>query len=366
MEHPAALCYACPASAFNTREGPFVKQSATASRLVTLVALLLFAPLCPGARADESILQALRDCSLIAGQAERLQCFDALAGRAENGAQDGAEAPAAALEVPEPPESYLAKQWDLDETGKVWRFTIMPHRDNYILPYSRNRSPNPTPAEGVNAVQNVQKTEVKYQLSLKTKLWPDIFDQPMDLWFGYTQQSYWQLYNLDESSPFRETNYEPELLLNFRTRFNLLGMQVRSINLGLNHQSNGRSEPLSRSWNRLVANAGLERGNFTLLLKSWYRIPESKTDDDNRDIDDYLGPGELWGYYLWHRHRFGVMLRNNFQTHDNRTSVQLDWTLPLTPKTGLYLHYFNGYGENLIDYDQHANRVGAGIILTDW
>ena len=54
--------------------------------------------------------------------------------------------------------------------------------------------------------------EVKYQLSLKAKLWEDLLGTPLRVWGGYTQSSRWQVYNGRESRPFRETNYEPEVI----------------------------------------------------------------------------------------------------------------------------------------------------------
>jgi len=305
-------------------------------------------------------------CSQIEDDEERLKCYDEVVGREMEKTEAVVEEACKAPQEPPEDESYLSQLWELDKARQRNKYAIMLHRSTYLLPFSYNSSPNKDPIQEASPGENVKNTEVKFQLSLKVKLWQDIFGKDMDLWFGYTQKSFWQLYNLDDSAPFRETNYEPELLLNFRTNYNLLGMNGRTITVGFNHQSNGRSEPLSRSWNRLVANFGFERDNFTLLLNTWYRIPESEEDDDNPDTDDYMGPGEIWGYYFWNNHRFGMMLRNNFQRHDNRGALQLEWSFPLIERVSGYIQYFNGYGESLLDYDHSVNRIGIGLILNNW
>ena len=300
-------------------------------------------------RADDQ--HGLTDCSQIEDDEKRLKCYDEIAGSESDKTTK---------------VSYLTKLWELDKEVPRGKYCFMPHRSSYILPFAYNDSPNKEPIQAASPDMDVQETEVKFQISLKIKLWQDILGQEMDLWFGYTQKSFWQLYNFDDSAPFRETNYEPELLLNYRTNYKLLGLYGRIINLGFNHQSNGRSEPLSRSWNRIVGNMGFERGDFTLLLKAWYRIPESSKDDDNPDITDYMGPGEIWGYYLWKNNRFGAMLRNNFQTDKNRGALQLEWSFPLSNKINGYIQYFTGYGESLLDHDHDVNRISIGLILVDW
>jgi phospholipase A1 len=336
-------------------------------KYLTLFCLVLPLVLIPRSNvlADAQRSMSEADCSRIDNHAERLKCYDDIAGRESDPKESDLEFSDTAS-GPSDESSYLSRLWDLDTSKRREKYSIMPYRSSYILPISYNNLPNKDPVEEASPGEDVQKTEVKFQISLKVKLWQDILGKDMDLWFGYTQQSFWQLYNTADSSPFRETNYEPEVLVNYRTNFDVLGMKCRIINMGFNHQSNGQSEPLSRSWNRIVWNLGFERDSFTLLLKTWYRIPESSEDDDNPDTDDYFGHGEISGYYFWRDHRLGAMLRNNLQPRDNRGALQLEWCFPLIKSVSGYLQYFTGYGENLLDYNNSVNRIGIGLILTDW
>ena len=264
----------------------------------------------------------------------------------------------------------MSRQWELDPASRKDPFVIRLHRPNYMLPMAYNSSPNSDTILDPDRNAESQNSEAKFQISFKVKLWEDILGKDMDLWFAYTQLSFWQVYNKTFSSPFRESNYEPELLLNFRTDYNLLGLRGRIINIGINHQSNGRSQMLSRSWNRIVANIGFERNNFNLLLKTWYRLPESRHNDENPEIMKYMGYGELWGTYYWKNHRFGIMVRNNLRMSDNKGAIQLDWSFPFPfikkDRVSGYIQYFNGYGESLLDYDKSINRIGIGLMLMDW
>ncbi len=316
-----------------------------------LIGLGLVLVLVGMASADElsETSQDMAECATIEDEGERLKCYDKLAGR--ESVEKG---------------SYFSQLWELDEGARRRKYAIKLHRSSYVLPFTYNESPNVDAVREADPDEDLKKAEVNFQLSLKVKLWQDIFDQKMDLWFGYTQRSFWQFYNFDDSSPFRETNYEPELLLNFRTDYRILGLKGRFINLGFNHQSNGQSKPLSRSWNRAVLNFGFERDQFSFLLKGWYRIPESAGNDDNPKIERYLGYGEIWAYYFLGKHRLGIMLRNNFSFHANRGALQAEWSFPLLKWVSGYVQYFVGYGESLLDYNHRVNRIGIGFILVDW
>ncbi len=304
-------------------------------------------------------------CAEIADDAERLKCFDERSAVSPEVHAKGKKKNEAEL-TEKKPESYLSRIWELDKESRGRGFPITPYRANYILPVTYNSSPNQEPIQASDPTKEVKNYEVTFQISFKIKLWEDILDQNMDLWVGYTQRSFWQLYNVSDSSPFRETNYEPEFLLNFRTDYSLFGFRGRFLNIGFNHQSNGQSEPLSRSWNRLVANFGFERDNIVFILNTWYRIPEDEADDDNPNIEDYLGYGQINVFYIWRAHRFGLLLRNNLDANDNRGAFQLEWCFPLLKSMSGYIQYFNGYGESLLDYNADSNRIGIGFILKDW
>jgi phospholipase A1/A2 len=316
----------------------------------------------------EEQAQTLSSCATIETDAERLQCFDRLTGRK---APDK-EVVAATTVTKEPPDkpSVMTRHWDLDTEHRKHAFALRPYRPTYFLPITYNSSPNEDTALDMDPNAQAMHTEAKFQISFKVKLWEDLFKKDIDLWLGYTQLAFWQLYNTPFSSPFRDTNYEPEFLVNFRTHYEILGFQGRFINIGFNHQSNGRSLPLSRSWNRIVANFGLEKDHFNLLLKTWYRIPEDENKDDNPDIARYMGYGEIWATYYWKKQRFALIFRNNLRTENNFGAIQLDWSFPLpffkNDLLCLYVQYFNGYGESLLDYNKSINRISAGFMLADW
>ena len=288
------------------------------------------------------------DCATIKDDTARLKCHDHGAPQAAPGAQ--------------PPVSL----WDARIVKDAERetFTLTARKPNYIL-YTHMSTPNQEPYEFTGQADRLDDDEIKLQLSFQTKLTNDMFRGNGDLWFGYTQVAYWQLFNGDISAPFRETNYEPELYLSFLTAYSLLGLTGRSINLGIVHHSNGRTEPLSRSWNRVYAEFQFVRGDFALSFKPWVRISEDPEDDNNPNIEDYLGHYELHAYYHRGGHIFSAMLRNILDS-DHRYNSELQWSFPIVRRLRGLVQWYNGYGENLIDHDYNNHRIGIGVLMTDW
>ena len=247
-----------------------------------------------------------------------------------------------AVEAPNlnPNLSLLDSRWELSPESKLGTWNIRGYQPVYLMPgywtsdkNERPSSPNENNTVQADQEQNLKSMEAKFQLSLKTKAVENLFGDNGDIWLGYTQSSRWQVYNEDESRPFRETNYEPEASLVFRTNYELLGLNWRMLGLTFNHQSNGRSDPLSRSWNRVMLNLGFERDNFALMLRPWYRFEEDTKDDNNPDITDYVGRGDLTAFYRHKDHDFSLMLRHSLKGgDDSHGAVQFDWTFPINGK----------------------------------
>ncbi|HYM87046.1 MAG TPA: phospholipase A [Pseudoxanthomonas sp.] len=268
--------------------------------------------------------------------------------------------------------SLLDSRWELAKDSKLGLFQLRAYKPVYVLPAfwtsDRNETPqSPNPANTVTTPEELDSLEAKFQLSFKTKIVENLFGDNGDIWGAYTQSSRWQVYNSENSRPFRETNYEPEVMLVFRNNYSIAGWRGRMAGISLNHQSNGRSDPLSRSWNRAILNIGLDRENWALTLRPWYRIKEDASDDNNADIEDYVGRGDATLTYSRDGHEFSVMGRHSLRGGDkSHGALQLDWGFPINRQLRGHLQVFDGYGESLIDYNHKATYVGLGISLLEW
>lgn len=273
-----------------------------------------------------------------------------------------------------PNTSLLDSRWELSPESKLGTWQVRAYQPVYVLPafWTSKKHEQPTSGNPQNVISPdeampLDSTEMKYQLSLKTKAFENIFGNNGDLWVGYTQSSRWQMYNSDESRPFRETNYEPEASLMFRTNYEMFGLNGRLLGLTFNHQSNGRSDPWSRSWNRVIVNVGFERENFAMIVRPWFRISENAEDDNNPDIENYIGRGDLTAFYRYKDQDFSLMLRHSLKGgDDSRGAAQFDWNFPISGRLRGKFQLFHGYGESLIDYNHKATYVGLGVSLLDW
>lgn len=268
-------------------------------------------------------------------------------------------------------------------------FGLKPHKVNYLLPlsYSKDKPNRVDSLYGHNGLpdeynQYNKNMEVAFQFSLRKDLAYNLFGLNEFITAAYTQKVWWQLY--DESGPFRETNYQPEIFLTIPTSQNIDdSIGLKGVRLGYIHESNGQEGYRSRSWNRLFATGIWQWGNLFLSTRAWYRIKEDRkpdwyyeqsvndpelvqqysSGDDNPDIEDYLGNGDIEIAYLYGKSQFGLLLRNNLDFDDNKGAIEFTYSHPFfsSPNTFWYAKVFTGYGESLIDYNVDVTKASFGF-----
>lgn len=352
-----------------------------------LTRLLGLAGLCLAAQPAAS--ETLSDCFAISDAQKRLACYDQLArptSAPQTAVTPAAQSAAATEPVGTEPahvnsRSYLTRVWNLDgSSGKDDETRIgrlRPFKESYVLIRETNNTnmqpTSPAPGHTQNQASPTDHAEIKFQLSFKSEIasaynLDTLGIKDIRVWGAYTQQSNWQAFNSINSSAFRETNYEPEVIVSFIPQDQKGHLKL--INLGFNHQSNGQALPLSRSWNRVYLQGGWEWDNdISLLARGWYRIPENPAQDDNPNIQDYMGYGDLVLHWQPDQSQsLNLLLRDNLRSTQNRGMIQLDWATPI--KLGnlakLHLQASHGYGESLIDYNHHQTTLGIGFSFRDW
>jgi len=258
----------------------------------------------------------------------------------------------------------------LDDETKVEesKFSLIPHKPTYLLPFNFNdKLKDYSLYQDSEDLSDTQRTEIKYQISFKVPLIHHIGHLPISGYIAYTQTSFWQAYNTEESAPFRETNYEPELFLRWDINKELpSNWYLKGISMGFAHQSNGRSEPISRSWNRLNSSFVFGKENVAIAITPWYRIEESEADDDNPDLLDYYGHGQMTLVYKNADRVFAIISRNNIESGFSKGSVQASLSFPLFENVRGYVQVFSGYGNSLIEYNVYTNTIGIGISINDF
>ncbi|MBP4142281.1 phospholipase A [Flavobacterium sp. P4023] len=266
----------------------------------------------------------------------------------------------------------MTERWELDTTSVRGTFLITPYKPIYVIPLRWSSSPNEQPIsvnEGPDYVApdgvNYNNIEAKFQLSFKTKILQSIFWGHGDLWVGYTQVSHWQIYNAALSRPFREINYEPEVILNVPVKLNILGFKTRMVGVAFNHESNGKSNPYSRSWNRIIFHAGFERNNWSVYVRPWFVLRAKK--DDNPDISSYIGRGDMNVIYTKNGNILSLTGSYNFNFNSKANGgASFSWSYPIKNNLKGFLQVAHGYGESMIDYNHLQTSVGVGVSLIEW
>ena len=199
--------------------------------------------------------------------------------------------------------------------------------------------------------------ELHFEFSFERPITYDALGFGEKISFAYAQNSWWQI--TQDSAPFRESNYRPELYVSAPVPF------ADELKIGAMHESNGKGGEESRSWNRLYAQSTWNADGFSITPRAWYAFWLDRT---NEDIADYMGYGDLRASYTFGKQRLSALWRNNLHFDgSNRGAIELNYSFPIF-NSGFYgyLRYFNGYGESLADYKRSVNKIGIGLSFVEF
>jgi len=279
-------------------------------------------------------------------------------------------------------KDYVANlKFDDNVDKSKYKFNVMGHYENYMLlgsythdtliekHYNTDGTPNP------DLDYERDTNEAQFQLSIKVPLYANFLGTNADLFSAYTQNSYWQVYDTEHSSPFRETNYMPELFLEWSPDKTFGDSTLKTVRFALIHQSNGQDLGKSRSWNRTEMFFLFKKQNLLYGFNVWDRWNEDQktsTDetegDDNPGLEEYVGNQKFFVKYKSDNFNIMIAHQNDILKYDiNKGNTKVDITFPsLNKNLDFFIRCFSGYGESLIDYNVKIRRVSFGIMIADW
>ncbi|MGI9526217.1 MAG: phospholipase A [Weeksellaceae bacterium] len=216
---------------------------------------------------------------------------------------------------------------------------------------------------GIPLNENITKktADVKYNISFSQLLTKKSILWGSFVYLSYTQKAFWDVY--DNSSPFKEINFNPGVAI-AKPFWKKDGHLTSILELKAMHESNGRDSIYSRSWNRISASY---KQSFTEKLQAELKVwTPVMSLSDNPDIMQYMGYGELIVDYDFIPKVLSaeVKLNRSFE-EEGKGAFRGRVFVRVGEKTNQYImvEYYNGYGENLINYDQHTHMIRIGYAL---
>ncbi len=207
---------------------------------------------------------------------------------------------------------------------------------------------------------NASNSDVKFQISIAQRLTRSTLPGHTFLFLTFTQQVQWDVFR--NSMPMRDFTFNPGIGL-ARPLFSK-DRYIGRATFMIEHMSNGKDSIDSRSWNRVAFGATIMINDIlTIDGRFWIPIVDG---ENNRDIVKYTGISNA-GFTVTSRNgKFGgsmhLVKRGNWKL-DFNTSIELFWRPWRSANEYFFISWYNGYGENLLDYKQFHNRVRVGLLI---
>jgi phospholipase A1 len=211
----------------------------------------------------------------------------------------------------------------------------------------------------IGGKMKASNSNVKIQISIRQRLTRSKLPFDTYLFIQYTQKAIWNV--LEESLPMYDLNYNPGIGLGYlivnKNKY------VGDAALVIEHESNGKDGESSRSWNKLSFSGNLLlSNNVKLQLCAWVPVVDG---ENNADILKYNGLAEVGLTYRSSDNRFIIAQTSTWRSKSFSFNTQWDFCFKVNKNENqyLYLQYYNGYGECLLDYNQFKSVLRIGFII---
>lgn len=201
-------------------------------------------------------------------------------------------------------------------------------------------------------------SDAKFQISVIQRLTNSVLPFKTYLFLTYTQLAMWDVFK--ESFPFRDLNFNPTVGLGKPLVHN--NRYLGDIAVQLEHESNGKDGDDSRSWNKFSFSGQFKiNRHWSYFTKLWIPIVDG---ENNSNIVRYRG----WGtcavsYNQRDKYNISVILNKRPGLFNANLTVNASYRLFKKENQYLFFEFYNGYGENLLDYDQFHQRFRLGFVI---
>ena len=204
-----------------------------------------------------------------------------------------------------------------------------------------------------------KNSDVKFQLSISQRLTKSKLPFDTYLFVTYTQKAFWNVFQ--ESLPMYDLNFNPGIGLSHLVihRNRLIGQ----VSLLIEHESNGKDSTASRSWNKVTFAVAITLSpNWEAQFKTWIPIVDG---ENNKDLLKYNGIFQVAANYRTDNRRFncGVILTKRKTWTSFNTQVELSYKFNNNENQYFFLQYYNGYGENLLEYNKFKSMIRIGFVI---
>lgn len=203
-------------------------------------------------------------------------------------------------------------------------------------------------------------SDVKFQISLAIRLTNATLPWNTYLYLFYTQKTFWNVFQ--NSMPMRDLNFNPGIGL--AKPFFVKNRFIGQLAFIVEHESNGRDGEDSRSWNRIsLAGNAIITDNLNVHAKYWIPIVDGM---NNKDLLKYAGIFQMGFNVITNNKRwqFGAtFVKRRGWNFNWNTIAEISWRVEKQSNMNLFLQYYNGFGENLIDYNQFHSRLRFGLVF---